>query len=387
MTIETAAPRLRLGMVGGGTGSFIGESHRIAARMDDRYTLVAGCLGSTPESAARGARQIGLERSYGTYQEMIAAEAAREDGVEVVIVATPNNSHHPICKALLEADIDVICDKPLATSLPEARDLVQTARRTGRLLGVTYTYCGYAMVREARSLIADGALGAIRVVQSEFVSGWMSTAVEAEDQKQAAWRADPAIGGPTLVVGDLGSHAFHLGEYVSGCRATTLSADLHTFVEGRELEDNAQILLRYENGARGALWTSVVAAGENVGLRFRVYGEKGHLAWEQRAANQLTLGLNGQPPRLLGRGEGTAPATQRASRVFAGLSEGFFEAFANLYTDYADVIIARRAETDPDPLALWSPDVEEGARGMGFVETVVESAGNGGAWTDFGSLF
>ena len=387
MAQGTAGRRLRLGMVGGGVGSFIGESHRIAARMDDRYTLVAGCLGSTPGSAAAGARAVMLERSYDTFEAMAEAEAAREDGVEVVIVATPNNSHHPICKTFLEAEIDVICDKPLATSVAEARDLVQTARQTGRFLGVTYTYCGYAMVREARALVAAGTLGAVRVVQSEFSSGWMATAVEAENQKQAAWRADPAIGGPTLVVGDLGSHAFHLGEYVSGARAMALSADLHTFVEGRELEDNAQISLRYEGGARGALWTSVVAAGENVGLRLRVYGEKGHLAWDQHTPNHLTLAMAGESPRLLDRGAGAAPATQRASRVFAGLAEGFFEAFANLYTDYADVIAARRGDAEPDPLALWSPDAEDGARGVAFVQTVLESAGNGGAWTNFETLF
>ena len=389
MTQQTAAARLRLGMVGGGVGSFIGESHRIAARLDDRYTLVAGCLGSTAESAAQGARAVGLDagRSYATYQEMMEGEAAREDGIEVVIVATPNNSHHEICKAFLEADVDVICDKPLTTTLAEARDLVQTTRRTGRFLGVTYTYCGYAMVREARALVAAGTLGAIRVIRSEFSSGWMSTAIEAEGQKQAAWRADPAISGPSLVVGDLGSHAFHLGEYVAGCRATALSADIHTFVEGRTLEDNAEITLRYDNGARGALWTSVVAAGENVGLRFRVYGERGHLAWDQRSPDHLTLAMSGEPPRSLDRGEGSAPATQRASRVFAGLAEGFFEAFANLYTDFADIIIARRAEVEPDPLALWSPDVEDGARGIAFVETVLESARNGGGWADFESLF
>jgi predicted dehydrogenase len=189
------------------------------------------------------------------------------------------------------------------------------------------------------------------------------------------------------VVGDLGSHAFHLGEYVSGCRATALSADLHTFVEGRELEDNAQITLRYEDGVRGALWTSVVAAGENVGLRFRVYGEKGHLAWDQRTPNHLTLAMSGEPPRLLDRGGDAAPATQRASRLFAGLAEGFLEAFANLYTDYADTITARRAGAEPDPLALWSPDVEDGARGVAFVQTVVDSSHDGGAWTDFATLF
>ena len=389
MARGTAGPRLRFGMVGGGVGSYIGEAHRIAARMDDRYELVAGALGSTPDSAARSGREIGLDpdRSYGTYEEMAKAEAAREDGIEVVAVLTPNNSHHPICKTFLEADIDVICDKPLTRTVAEARDLVQTTRRTGRFLGVTYTYCGYAMMREARAVVAAGTLGEIRVVQAEFVSGWLATALEAEGQKQAAWRTDPALGGPTLVVGDLGTHAFHLGEYVTGRRVTALAADLNTFVAGRQLEDNAQISLRYENGARGALWTSVVAAGERVGLRLRVYGEKGHIAWDQGTPNKLTLAMDGETPRLLDRGEGASAAAQRASRVFAGLPEGFFEAFATLYTDYADVITARRADADPDPLALWSPEVEDGARGVAFVETVLKSHRRKGAWTDFASLF
>ena len=389
MAKRAAERRLRLGMVGGGVGSFIGEAHRIAARMDDRYELVAGVLGSTPDSAARSGREIGLdpERSYGTFEEMAKAEAGREDGIEVVAVLTPNNSHHPICKTFLEADIDVICDKPLTTSVAEARDLVQATRQSGRFLGVTYNYCGYAMMREARAVVAAGTLGEIRVVQAEFVSGWLATALEAEGNKQAAWRTDPALSGPTLVVGDLGTHAFHLGEYVAGRRVTALAADLSTFVAGRALEDNAQISLRYDNGARGALWTSVVAAGENAGLRLRVYGEKGHLAWDQGAPNKLTLALDGESPRLVGPGEGASAAARRASRSFPGLPEGFHEAFATLYTDFADVIAARRAGTEPDPLALWSPDVEDGARGVAFVAAVLESHRQGGAWTDFESLF
>ena len=312
MAKRKARRRLRLGMVGGGVGSYIGEAHRSAARLDGRYELIAGVLGSTPNSAARSGREIGLDpkRSYGTFEEMAEAEAAREDGIEVVSVLTPNISHHPICKTFLEADIDVICDKPMTTSVVEARDLVQATRQTGRFLGVTYNYCGYTMMREARDLVAAGRLGEIRVVQSEFVSGWLATALEAEGHKQAAWRTDPALSGPTLVVGDLGTHAFHLGEFVTGRRVTALSADLNTFVAGRELEDNAQISLRYENGARGALWSSVVAAGENAGLRLRVYGEKGHLAWNQGTPNELRLALDGEAPRVLGPGESTSAAAR-----------------------------------------------------------------------------
>jgi predicted dehydrogenase len=247
--------RLRLGMVGGGRGAFIGEVHRIAARLDPM-------------------------RCYTDYRGMAQAEATRKDGIDVVSVVTPNVSHHAICKRFLEAGIDVICDKPLTTTLAEAQDLVATARRTERLLAVTYAYTGYPMVREARALIEAGALGAVRIVQVEFALGWLSGPSE-NDSKQAAWRTDPAQSGASFIVGDLGTHCFHLSEFVTGRRVAALAADLQSMVPGRRLEDNAHILLRYDNRASGAMWVSAVAAGEQVGLRLRVYGEKGHIGWEQ----------------------------------------------------------------------------------------------------------
>ena len=286
-------------------------------------------------------------------------------------------------RAFLEAGIDVICDKPLTTTLAEAQDLVATVRRTGRLLGVTYAYTGYPMVREARALIEAGELGAVRVVQVEFALGWLSGPSEA-DSKQAAWRTDPAQSGASFIVGDLGTHCFHLSEFVTGRRVAALAADLQTMVPGRRLEDNAHILLRYDNGARGAMWVSAVAAGEQVGLRLRVYGEKGHIAWEQSDPDKLKFALQGETSRTLVRGEsGLSSAAKRATRIAAGLPEGYLEAFATLYRDYADILAARQAGAAPDPLALWAPMVEEGARGMAFVEAALSSHAEGGRWLDF----
>ena len=322
-------------------------------------------------------------RCYTDYREMARAEAAREDGIDVVTVVTPNVSHRAVCKSFLEAGIDVICDKPLTTTFAEAQDLLAMVRRTGRLLGVTYTYTGYPMVREARALIEAGELGAVRVVQVEFALGWLSGPGEG-DSKQAAWRTEPAQAGSSFIMGDLGTHCFHLSEFVSGRRVTALAANLQTMVPGRRLEDNAHILLRYDNGARGAMWVSAVAAGEQVGLRLRVYGEKGHLAWEQSDPDKLTFALQGEASRRLVRGQsGLSSAARRATRTVAGLPEGYFEAFATLYRDYADILSARKAGSKPDPLALWLPMVEEGARGLAFVEAALSSHGEGRRWVDF----
>ena len=383
----TASPpaRLRLGMVGGGRGAFIGETHRIAARLDDRYELVAGALSADPQRAIESGRDLRLDpmRCYTDFRGMAEAEAERKDGIDVVSVVTPNVSHHAICKRFLEAGIDVICDKPLTTTLAEAQDLVATVRRTGRLLGVTYAYTGYPMVREARALIEAGELGAVRVVQVEFALGWLSGLSEG-DSKQAAWRTDPAQSGASFIVGDLGTHCFHLSEFVTGRRVAALAADLQTMVPGRRLEDNAHILLRYDNGARGAMWVSAVAAGEQVGLRLRIYGEKGHIAWEQSDPDKLKFALQGEASRTLVRGQsGLSPAAKHATRIAAGLPEGYLEAFATLYRDYADILAARQAGAAPDPLVLWAPMVEEGARGMAFVEAALSSHAEGGRWLDF----
>jgi predicted dehydrogenase len=372
-------------MVGGGHGAFIGEAHRIAARLDDRYELVAGALSSDSHRAIQSGRDLRLdpERCYTDYLDMARAEATRQDGIDVVSVVTPNASHHAVCKRFLEAGIDVICDKPLTTTFAEAQDLVATVRRTGRLLGVTYVYTGYPMVREARALIEAGALGTVRVVQVEFALGWLSGPNEGES-KQAAWRTDPAQAGASFIVGDLGTHCFHLSEFVTGRRVTALAADLQTMVPGRRLEDNAHILLRYDNGARGAMWVSAVAAGEQVGLRLRVYGEKGHLAWEQSDPDKLKFALQGEASRTLVRGQsGLSPAARHATRIVAGLPEGYFEAFATLYRDYADILAARRSGVTADSLALWAPMVEEGARGMAFVETALDSHREDGRWREF----
>jgi predicted dehydrogenase len=377
--------RLRLGMVGGGRGAFIGEAHRIAARLDDRYQLVAGALSSNPQRAIDSGGDLRLDptRCYTDYHVMAQAEATREEGIDVVTVLTPNASHQAVCKTFLDAGIDVICEKPLTTTLAEAEDLVATVRRTGRLLGVTYTYTGYPMVREARALIEAGELGAVRVVQVEFALGWLSGPSES-DSKQAAWRTDPAQAGASFIVGDLGTHCFHLSEFVTGRRATALVADLQTMVPGRRLEDNAHILLRYDNGACGAMWVSAVAAGEQVGLRLRVYGEKGHIAWEQSDPDKLTFALQGEASRTLVRGQsGLSSPAKRATRVAAGLPEGYFEALATLYRDYADILTSRKAGTPPDPLVLWAPMVEEGARGIAFVEAALSSYAEGGRWMHF----
>jgi predicted dehydrogenase len=368
-------------MVGGGRGAFIGEAHRIAARLDDRYEFVAGALSLDPYRAIESGRDLRLDptRCYTDYRGMAQAEATRPDGVEVVSVVTPNTAHHAICKAFLEAGIDVICDKPLTTTLADAMDLLATVRRTGRFLGVTYNYSAYPLMREARALIEAGALGAVRVVQVEFALGWLAAA---DDGKQARWRTDPAQGGPSFVTADLGTHCFHLAEFVTRRRVSALSADLAIMVPGRRLEDDAQINLRFDGGARGAMWASMVAAGEAVGLRLRIYGERGHIAWDQSQPDLMRLALQGEAARTIARGGGgQSAAAKRATRLVAGLPEGYYEAFATLYRDYADILTARRGGIAPDPLALWAPTVEDGVRGVAFVEAALRSYAQGGAWT------
>jgi predicted dehydrogenase len=367
-------------MVGGGRGAFIGEAHRIAARLDDRYELVAGAFSLDPYRAIESGRDLRLDptRCYTDYRGMAQAEATRPDGAEVVSVVTPNVSHHAICKTFLQTGIDVICDKPLATTLAEAKDLLETVRSSGRFLGVTYNYSAYPLMREARTLIEAGALGAVRVVQVEFALGWLSSE---DDSKQARWRTDPAQSGPSLVIADLGTHCFHLAEFVTQRRVVSVSADLATMVAGRQLEDNAQINLRFDNGARGSLWACMVAAGEQVGLRIRVYGERGHIAWDQSEPDRMRLALQGEQARTISRsGSGLSAAAKRAGRLVPGLPEGYYEAFATLYRDYADILMARRAGRTPDPLALLVPTVEDGVRGMAFVEAALQSGSQDGGW-------
>jgi predicted dehydrogenase len=376
--------RLRLGMVGGGQGAFIGAVHRIAARLDDRYELVAGALSSDPEraSASAAALRIAPERAYPSFQEMAQKEAARGDGIDVVAIVTPNHVHHPAAKAFLEAGIHVICDKPMTTTVDDALDLVQTVRRTGLVFGLTHNYTGHPLVREARERVRAGELGAIRVVQVEYPQDWLTTKLEDTGQKQAAWRTDPAQSGGGAI-GDIGSHAYNLGAFITGLEAESLCADLSTFVAGRRVDDNCNVLLRYEGGARGMLWACQVAPGNENALRVRVYGDKGGLEWQQEAPDVLHLFRFGAAPQTITRaGHGAGPAAAAVSRIPPGHCEGYLEAFANIYTGCAELIAARIEEREPADWARLVPSVEDGARGVKFIAAAIESSSRGGVWTD-----
>ena len=377
--------RLRLGMVGGGQGAFIGAVHRIAARMDDRYELVAGALASDPERARASAAELRIapDRAYGSFEEMAKKEAAREDPIDAVAIVTPNHMHHPVAKAFLEAGIHVICDKPMTTTVEDALDLVQTVQRTGLVFGLTHNYTGFPMVRQARAMVAAGEFGRVRVVQVEYPQDWLSTRLEATGQKQASWRTDPARSGAGGCVGDIGTHAFNLAGFVTGLEIEQLCAELSTFVEGRRLDDNCQVLLRYAGGARGMLWASQVAPGNNNALKIRVYGEQGGLEWRQEWPDELHVSPLGKPPqRIVRMGPGAGEAAARASRIPPGHNEGYLEAFANLYSDIAEAITARLEGREPDPGALDYPTVEDGAQGVKFIDSVVRSSRQGGIWVD-----
>jgi predicted dehydrogenase len=389
MTLEssanTAAPRrIRLGMVGGGQGAFIGGVHRMAARLDDRYTLVAGALSADAARAHASAAElhIAADRSYASYQDMAHAEAALDDGIDIVAIVTPNHLHGPIASAFLDVGIHVVCDKPMTTTLAEALALVQRVRQTNCLFALTHNYSGYPLVRQAREMVAAGELGEVRVVQAEYPQDWLSTALEATGQKQAVWRADPAQAGAGGSLGDVGTHAEHLARFISGLELAEVSADLSSFVPGRLLDDNAHVLLRYTNGARGMLWSSQVAPGNENNLKVRIYGSKAGLEFRQENPNQLWFTPLGQSPRLLTRGcAGNGAAAAYATRIPAGHPEGYLEGFAQIYKDVADQLQARWAGTAPNPLACSVPTVEDGARGMKFIEAVVESSRANGRWT------
>jgi len=376
---------LRLGMVGGGRGAFIGGVHRLCARLDGQYELVAGALSSDPQRARESGADLGLapERVYASFTDMAAAEARRPDGIEVVSIVTPNDSHHAIARAFLDRGIDVICDKPMTTTVEDALDLVQAVRRTGLIFGLTHNYTGYPMVRQAREMVVAGEVGALRVVQAEYVQDWLTTKLEDTGQKQAAWRVDPARAGAGGCLGDIGTHAYNLAGFVTGLEARELAADLSRFVPGRRLDDNVHILLRFDDGTRGMLWASQVAPGNENGLRLRIYGEKAGLEWSQEHPNQLRVAREGQPPQILSRGgSNLGPAAALATRIPAGHPEGYLEAFANLYHDLAEQIRARRAKRAPDPGALLVPTVDDGARGVKFIAAAVESSARNGAWVD-----
>jgi len=374
-TAPVGARRLRLGMIGGGKGAYIGGIHRFAARLDGQYDFVAGAF---DVDAARGhafaaANHIPAERSYDDYRAMIEAEWQREDRVDVVAICTPNHTHFPIAKAFLEAGFDVICEKPLTTKLDDAVALVGVAEATKRFLGVTYTYCGYPMVHEARAMLQAGAIGKVRVVQVEYPLEWMATAIEQAGNQQAAWRTDPKRSGRGGSIADIGTHAYHLAGFVTGLKLEALCADLATFVSGRALDDNAHVMLRYEGGARGLLWSSQVAIGCSNGLRLRVFGETGSLTWCQEEPNVLLHApLDGRPDTVKRGREDLDQGASLRTRTPPGHPEGYIEAFANLYRGFADAIGARRDGRTPTGIGLNVPTGRDGLKGVAFVDAVVD---------------
>jgi len=377
-----AGGRIRLGMVGGGEGAFIGAVHRIASRIDDQYELVAGALSSTADKARRSGHALGLapDRVYDDFAAMAKAEAARPDGIEAVSIVTPNHVHAPAAIAFLEAGIHVICDKPLTVSLAEAKRMQAAVAKSGRIFALTHNYTGYPLVRCMRAMVKAGELGELRLVQAEYPQDWLSGPTEATGNKQAEWRVDPARAGGGGSLGDIGTHAFNLADYVTGLEVAELCADLTTFVAGRRLDDNAQILLRYANGARGALWVSQVAAGNENSLKLRVYGTKGGLAWAQENPNELRWSPLGEATRIVTRaGPGSGAAAARVTRTPGGHPEGYLEGFANIYAEAALAIKAARDGKKPPPECEF-PTIVDGVKGVAFVEAAVKSSKANAVW-------
>ena len=375
---HTARPeRLRLGMVGGGRDAFIGAVHRIAARIDDQYELVAGCFSSNPEKALASAADLGVARAYTSFAEMAARESRRKDGIDVVAIVTPNHMHAPVAMQFLRRGIHVICDKPLTATLPEAKKLAKAAETAGVIFALTHNYTGYPMIRQAKAMIANGELGDLRLVNVEYVQDWLTEPV---DNKQADWRTDPARSGAGGSTGDIGTHAFNLANFVTGLTLDTLAADLTAFVPGRRVDDNGHVLMRYQGGAKGMLWCSQVAPGNENGLRLRVYGTKGGLEWAQEDPNQLWFTPFGQPKRLITRGgAGSGPEAARLTRIPPGHPEGYLEGFANIYTEAARAIRAAKTGT-PVPDGTTYPGLKAGLEGVAFVDACVRSSARDGAW-------
>jgi predicted dehydrogenase len=374
------APRIRLGMVGGGRGAFIGAVHRIASRIDDQYELVAGSFSSDPEKSAASAADLGVARSYGSFEEMAQKEARRKDGIEAVAIVTPNHMHAPVALQFLKRGIHVICDKPLTATLPEAKKLAKAAEASGVVFALTHNYTGYPMIRQAKEMIAGGVLGDIRLVNVEYAQDWLAEPLESSGQKQADWRTDPARSGAGGATGDIGTHAFNLANFVSGLTLDSLAADLQAFVPGRRVDDNGHILMRYTSGARGMLWCSQVASGQENGLRLRIYGTKAGIEWEQENPNYLWVTPLGAPRyRLTRGGSGTGEAAARVSRIPAGHPEGYLEGFANIYAEAARAIIARRDGVAVDS-AVTFPSLKEGLEGVAFVDACVRSSAKNAAW-------
>ena len=381
--------RLRMGLVGGGKGAFIGAVHRMAAELDGRIELVCGAFSSDPSRSKRFGQELydlPPNRSYGTFNEMVTEELrlSTEERMHFVVIATPNHLHFPVAESSLQAGFHVVSDKPVTFDLGEARTLRALAAEKDLLFGLTHNYTGYPMVKEARELIRTGALGSIRRVIVEYIQGWLAERLETQGNKQAIWRTDPRFSGSAGCMGDIGTHGENLLEYVTGLEIDSLCADLTTFVPGRLLEDDGNVLLRFSNGARGALLASQIAVGEENGLKLRVYGERAGLEWTQTDPNSLVVRWPDRPfeVRRTG-GPGVSEAATAATRLPAGHPEGFLEAFALLYRNFAAALEARLAGRDPTSEELDFPTIDDGVRGMAFIDAVVDSSKRGGVWTDF----
>ena len=372
-------------MVGGGRGSFIGAVHRMAAALDGQVELVAGALSSSPEKSLASGKDLFLDedRIYSSFQEMIQQESQlpQDRRIDLVSIVTPNHLHFEPAMMALAYGFDVICDKPMTFDLDQAYALREQVKKTGRLFALTHNSTGYPMVKQARDMIASGELGDIRKVVTEYPQGWLSTHLEASDQKQAAWRTDPSKSGIAGAMGDIGTHAENLTEYMTGLRITELCADISTLVAGRRLDDDGNVLLRFDNGARGILYASQISAGEENNLRIRVYGTKGSVEWAQMQPNSLIVRWLDQPTQILRTGVGAmSPAATQAHRLPAGHPEGYLEAFANIYRNVAHCIQARLQGVTPDPLHMDFPTVDDGVRGMEFIYKVIESGKSEQKW-------
>ncbi|NNC76297.1 MAG: Gfo/Idh/MocA family oxidoreductase [Acidimicrobiia bacterium] len=386
--IEMLGRRLRLAVVGGGPGSFIGAMHRTAARLDDRYEIVAGVLSSDPHRSRSAATALGIDpdRAYGDPLELCEAESVRADGADVVAIMTPNDSHHTYALAALESGFDVICDKPLANTLAEASDILAAVESTGLVFCLTHNYTGYPMVRQARAMVQDSQLGIIRLVQVEYVQGGKAAENDPNPDGPLPWRYDPVRGGPSLVLGDIGTHAHNLVRFVTGLEVTEVAAEVGHIVPNRLVDDYAGALLRFDNGARGSFWVTQAAAGVENCLRLRVSGTQGTLEWMQEVPTQLIFKPIDAPVEIrTPNGPGTLPLAARASRIVSGHPEGFHEGFATLYSDAAEAIASRRAGRPADPVALHFPTAVDGVRGVAFVDAAVASNANGGTWTAVGT--
>jgi predicted dehydrogenase len=376
--------KLRMGMVGGGPGAFIGPVHKMAAELDGKIELVAGAFSQSSERSHAAGVSFGVDpaRAYASYTDMVETESKREDGIDFVVIATPNYLHLPVAEAALAAGIAVMSDKPATATYDEALKLEAAVAKAGLPYGLTHTYAGYSLVRDVRSLCATGAFGPIRKVAVEYLQGWLSQPLEMTGQKQAAWRSDPALNGPGGCIGDIGTHAFHLVEYVTGLKVTSINAALRTVVPGRKLDDDCNALLRLEGGASGTLMASQVAAGERNGLRLRVYGEKGSLEWRQEDPNRLSVKwLDGPEEIRHAAGGYLSPDALAVTRLPGGHPEGYIEAFAVLYREFAEGLLAWR-EDHTHALPPTLPGIQAGVRGMRFIERAIVSS-RAESWVDF----